>query len=49
MMYGVEMASCSMIYLESFVKTGIGVQAILSFCLRNLRNAMLILLMRQAR
>jgi hypothetical protein len=38
MMYAIEMASCSMIYLPSFMKICIGVQAILRFCLRNLRG-----------
>jgi hypothetical protein len=38
MMYAVEMASCHMIYLPSFMKTGTGVQAILRFYLRNLRG-----------
>jgi hypothetical protein len=28
MMYAIEMASCGMIYLPSFVKIGTGVQAI---------------------
>jgi hypothetical protein len=37
-MYTVEMASCGMIYLPSFVKIGTGVQAILRSCLRNLRG-----------
>jgi hypothetical protein len=36
--YTVEMASCGMIYIRSFVKTGTGIQAILRFCLRNLRG-----------
>jgi hypothetical protein len=36
MMYAVEMASCGMIYLPSFMKTAKGVQAILRFCLSNL-------------
>jgi uncharacterized protein YraI len=35
MTYDVEMASCGMIYLPSFVKIGTGVQAILRFCLSN--------------
>jgi hypothetical protein len=38
MMYTVEMASCGMIYLLSFLKTGTGIQAILRFCLRNVRG-----------
>jgi hypothetical protein len=37
-MYAVEMASCSMIYLPSFVKIATGVQAILRFCLRNMEG-----------
>jgi hypothetical protein len=37
MEYAVEMASCSMIYLPSFMKIGVSVQAILRFLLRNLR------------
>jgi hypothetical protein len=36
-MYGVEVASSGMIYLPCCMKTGIGVQAILRFCHRNLR------------
>jgi hypothetical protein len=36
MMYAIQMASCGMIYLRSFVKIGTGVQSILRFCLRNL-------------
>jgi hypothetical protein len=35
-MYAVEMASCGMIYLPSFMKIAASVQAILRFCLRNL-------------
>jgi hypothetical protein len=34
----VEMASCVIIYILCFMKTGTGVQAILGFCLRNLRG-----------
>jgi uncharacterized protein YraI len=34
-MYAVEMASCDMIYLPSFIEIGTGVQAILRFCLSN--------------
>jgi hypothetical protein len=37
MMYVIEMASCGMIYLSSFMKIGAGVQAILRFYFRNLR------------
>jgi hypothetical protein len=32
------MVSCVIIYIPSFMKTGIGVQAILRFCFRNLRG-----------
>jgi hypothetical protein len=35
--YEIEMASCDMIYMLSFMKFDRGVQAILRFCLRNLR------------
>jgi hypothetical protein len=38
MKYAVEMASCGMIYLQSFMNIGTGVQAILRFRLRNLRG-----------
>jgi hypothetical protein len=38
MMYTVEMASCDVIHLTSFMKIGKGVQAILRFCHRNLRG-----------
>jgi hypothetical protein len=34
----VEMASCGMINLISFMEIGTGIQAILRFCLRNLRG-----------
>jgi hypothetical protein len=37
MKYAVKVASYGMIYLPSFMKIGTGVQAILRFCLRNLR------------
>jgi hypothetical protein len=37
-MSAVEMASCGMIFLPSYMKTGAGVQAVLKFCLRNLRG-----------
>jgi hypothetical protein len=36
--YAVEMASCGIIYLPSFMKIGIGVQAILRIVLRILRG-----------
>jgi hypothetical protein len=39
MMHSADMASCSTIYFHSFMKIGTGVQAILSFCLRNLRGS----------
>jgi hypothetical protein len=38
MKYVVEMASCGMIYIPSFMKIGTGAQAILRVCLRNLRS-----------
>jgi hypothetical protein len=38
MLYAVEMASCGVIYLPSFMKIGSGVEAILRFCLRNVRG-----------
>jgi hypothetical protein len=38
MMFAVEMASCDVIHLPSFMKIGKGVQAILKFCQRNLRG-----------
>jgi hypothetical protein len=37
-MYAVEMASYGMIYLPSFMNIGTGVQAILRFCLRNVKG-----------
>jgi hypothetical protein len=37
-MYAVEMAPCGMIYLPNCMKIGIGVQAILEFCLSNLNS-----------
>jgi ethanolamine ammonia-lyase small subunit len=43
MLYAVEMASCSMIYIPSLTKTDTGVQAILRFCLSNLNAVMLVL------
>jgi hypothetical protein len=33
-MYAVEMASCGMIYVPSFMKIGTGVQAILRFSMK---------------
>jgi hypothetical protein len=38
MLYAVEVASRGMIYLPCFIETGRGVQAILRFCLKNLRG-----------
>jgi hypothetical protein len=32
MQYAVEMASCGVIYIPSFMKTGAGVQGTLRFC-----------------
>jgi hypothetical protein len=34
----VEMGSCGMIHIPSFMEISTGVQAILRFCLRNLRG-----------
>jgi hypothetical protein len=36
MEYGVEMISCGMMYIKSFIKIDAGVQATLMFNLRNL-------------
>jgi hypothetical protein len=38
MKYAVEMASCGMINIPSFMKTSTGVQAILRFCFRIFRG-----------
>jgi hypothetical protein len=38
MNYAVEIASCGMICLISFMKIGRGIQAILRFCQENLRG-----------
>jgi hypothetical protein len=38
MKYSVEMASHGMISIPSFMKIGAGIQAVLRFCLRNLRG-----------
>jgi hypothetical protein len=38
MIYALEMTSCGMIYLPSFMKIATGVQAILRFCLKNLEG-----------
>jgi hypothetical protein len=37
-MCAVEIVSCGMICVPSFIKIGTGVQAILRFCFRNLRG-----------
>jgi hypothetical protein len=37
-MYAVEIASFAVIYIQSFMNTGTGIEAILRFCLRNLRG-----------
>jgi hypothetical protein len=37
-MYAVEMASCGIIYIPSFMKNGAGVQASLRFSFGNLRG-----------
>jgi hypothetical protein len=38
MIYVVEVDSYGMVYLPSFIKTGTGVEAILTFYLRNFRR-----------
>jgi hypothetical protein len=38
MKYVVEMGSGGMMYLLGFMKIGVGIQAILGVCLRNLRG-----------
>jgi uncharacterized protein YraI len=38
MEYAVEMASCSMIFLPSFMKINKGVQALFRFCLSNMNG-----------
>jgi uncharacterized protein YraI len=38
MTYTVEMASCGMTYIPSFMKSGTGVQVILRLCLGNLNG-----------
>jgi hypothetical protein len=38
MKYAIKMASYGKIYIPSFMKTGIGIQAILQFYLRNSRG-----------
>jgi hypothetical protein len=38
MKYAVEMVSCGIICIPSFMKIDTGVQVILRFCLRNLRG-----------
>jgi hypothetical protein len=37
-MYAVEMSSCGTIFLPNFMQIGIGVQALLRFCLSNLEG-----------
>jgi hypothetical protein len=37
MKYAVEMASCGMIYKQSFIKIGTRIQAMLRFCLSNFK------------
>jgi hypothetical protein len=39
--YAVQMASGGMTYIQDLMKTGTGVQAILRFCLRNLKGSYL--------
>jgi hypothetical protein len=36
-MHAIEMASCGVMYLTSFVKIGTGVQGVLRFCFRNMK------------
>jgi hypothetical protein len=38
MKYAVEMASCGIIYIPSYMKIDTGVQATVKFCLRNFRD-----------
>jgi hypothetical protein len=38
MIYGVEMASCGMIFLPAFMKIGTGVEVILRFCFSNMNG-----------
>jgi hypothetical protein len=38
MEYVFQMASCVMMYIQSFMMIGTGIQAILRFCLRNLKD-----------
>jgi hypothetical protein len=38
MMYAIEMPSCGMIFLPSFMKIGTGIQVILRFLLSNLNG-----------
>jgi hypothetical protein len=44
--YAVRVASCGMIYVLSFTRTGRGVQAILKLCLQFFEAVMLVLLTR---
>jgi hypothetical protein len=43
MLCAVEMVLCGMIYMPIFMKIGTGVQAILRFCLRNLRSCNIVI------
>jgi hypothetical protein len=45
MMQGVETVSGSMIYIQSFIKIGIGVQTISRSALRNLETLILVVLL----
>jgi hypothetical protein len=45
-MYAIEMVSHGIISIPSFMKIGTGVQAILRFCLINLKTVMLVILMK---
>jgi hypothetical protein len=38
MMYVIQILSCGMVLLSSFIKHGTGVQAILRFCFSNLKG-----------
>jgi hypothetical protein len=38
MKYTIEMVSCGMLHLPSFMKTGKGMQAVLRFCISNLNG-----------
>jgi hypothetical protein len=45
--YAAEMASCGMICIPSFMKIGIGIQAVISFSLRNFREAVMFVLLKK--